>query len=135
MEELRGQVQLYTSDYTARGSVSYQKLAPGKINTVEFRQMGGCLDPEGIMNWTEICVALLEFARTSDPPEFQSLTGHLMGKSPICCAVELIGKLGLDRAISDYYTAKYETYHIDRDLTYFEGQELGHFFPTLGDSD
>lgn len=134
IEELQKLVQLHTCDCTIRGSVSYQKLASNKTNTVEFRQMGGSLEPDVIMHWTEICVALMQFARTSDAPKFQALTGRLMGMKPLSCAVELISKLGLAEAISDYYLSKYETYHIERDLTYFEGQERGHFVPTLPDS-
>lgn len=136
IEELRRLTKLHACDYTTRGSVSYQKLGPRKLNTVEFRQMGGSLEPEAIMLWAELCVAIVEFARSADAPSFRFMMVDMMDLHflPLGCAAELMRKLDFSKAASDYYLAKNKQYYIDRDWTYFEGQERGGFVPPLPSS-
>lgn len=134
-EELRRLIKLQCGSYTTRGSVSYEKISPGKANTVEFRQMGGSLEPEVITTWAELCIAIVEFARTADAPTFRFMMVDMwdLHAAHLACAMELMRKLGFSEAARDYYINKHNDYYIHRDWTYFEGQDRGVFVPPLPD--
>ncbi|KAI1387708.1 uncharacterized protein F4822DRAFT_444305 [Hypoxylon trugodes] len=58
--------------YPGRGTVGFTRFLPvsgvvqGNIQTFEFRQMGASLDPDHIIYWARVCLAIVNFARLSD---------------------------------------------------------------------
>ncbi|KAI2628573.1 hypothetical protein GGR54DRAFT_636290 [Hypoxylon sp. NC1633] len=61
-----------------RGSVAFRRFMPagssgGNTHTFEFRQMAGCLEPGPIIHWVRVCLALVDYARLSEPPKYKAL--------------------------------------------------------------
>lgn len=87
-----------------RGTVGFRRFLPagktgGNINTVEFRQMAGSLDPNHISRWIRVCVHLMDFARLSNNKDFCSLVAKAARNGPRYSALDLLRDIGLDSEI------------------------------------
>lgn len=73
--------------------------------TIEFRQHAGTLDPEVIVNWATVCATLLKIAGEISEAGLYSFLRDNLRDERTFTAVDLIGKIGLERK-AEYYRSK-----------------------------
>ncbi|KAI1458697.1 putative amidoligase enzyme-domain-containing protein [Annulohypoxylon moriforme] len=110
-----------------RGSVSFARFLPeegvgGNTQTIEFRQMAGCLDPDQIIHWVKVCVALVDFARLADAERYKSLLEKLMAKKSTFSAFDLLLELGLGEE-EKHFRAQVKGY--ESNLDFYPGESSG----------
>ncbi|KAI1205503.1 putative amidoligase enzyme-domain-containing protein [Annulohypoxylon truncatum] len=114
-----------------RGSVSFARFLPdeddvgGNTQTIEFRQMAGCLEPGEIIHWAKVCIAIVDFARLSDAGRYKGLLKKLMPEDSTFSAFDLLLELGLVEE-EKYFRAKVQGYQSN--LDFYPGESSGGLF-------
>lgn len=57
--------------------------------------MAGCLDPDPIIHWARVCIALVDFARLSDAAAFKNLVEKILKGGKAFTALDLLRELNL----------------------------------------
>ncbi|KAI0888280.1 putative amidoligase enzyme-domain-containing protein [Annulohypoxylon maeteangense] len=113
-----------------RGSISFAKFLPvdevgGNTQTIEFRQMAGCLDPDQIIHWVKVCIGIVDFARLSNGGQYKGLIGKLMAKESTFSVFDFLSELGLVEE-EKHFRAKVEGYKSNPD--FYPGESSGSMF-------
>ncbi|KAH8666792.1 hypothetical protein BX600DRAFT_436173 [Xylariales sp. PMI_506] len=110
-----------------RGTVGFRRFLPfgrigGNTSTLEFRQMAGCLDPDSILHWINVCVALVDYARKSNVDEFKGLVAEIVSTGETYTAFDLLRYLGLEDEVQ-FYERKVKGYEAatPKGLELFDG--------------
>lgn len=121
----------------ARGTIGYRRFLPagktgGNTKTIEFRQMQGSLDPEHIINWVRVCIAIVDFARLSTPTSFKAVMTNIVRAGKAYTGLDLLRDLQLD-AEADYFENKVAGYRSGTAAGrfYYEGQDRSVFVRPL----
>ncbi|KAI1373519.1 putative amidoligase enzyme-domain-containing protein [Hypoxylon crocopeplum] len=126
-----GSVNSYAVARAFRGSVGFCNFMPmgktgGNTHTFEFRQMAGSLEPDAIIHWARVCMAVVDFARLSDAPRFKDLIGKIVKGEAEFSAFDLLLELGLVEE-EKYFRSTVAGYKSGK-LGFFPGAEEGRLF-------
>ncbi|KAL7622171.1 hypothetical protein AAE478_007674 [Parahypoxylon ruwenzoriense] len=113
-----------------RGTVSFSRFLPfgktgGNTHTFEFRQMGGCLEPNAIIHWVKVCVAITDFARLSDAQTYKKLLQRVSEEDSTFSAFDLLRELGLGEE-EKYFRDSVKGY--EKSQAFYEGADDGNLF-------
>jgi hypothetical protein len=116
-----------------RGTIGFRRLLPagktgGNTKTIEFRQMQASLDPEHIINWVRVCVAIVDFARLSTAASFKTLMTKIVRAGPAYTGIDFLKDLNL-HAEADFFQRKVAGYRsgTPAGLALYQGQERSVF--------
>lgn len=120
-----------------RGTVGFRRfLSAGKtggnINTLEFRQMAGTLDPEHILRWIKVCISIMDFARLSSDEAFKTMIGKVAKQGPKYSTADMLRDLSLETEI-EFWENKVNLYRTGdvEGLQLYEGSEHDLFVPPM----
>ncbi|KAI1086987.1 putative amidoligase enzyme-domain-containing protein [Rostrohypoxylon terebratum] len=113
-----------------RGTVSFARFLPedgigGNTQTIEFRQMEGCLDPDHIIHWAKVCMAIVDFARLAEPEKYKDLMEKLMVEEIPFSVFDLLLYLGLEKE-EKFFRGKVKRY--ESNVDFYEGEGSGGLF-------
>ena len=93
--------------------------------------MAGSLDPEHILQWTQVCIGIVDFARNSDASGFRKQISKFLHPTPGSPygGAEILEDLGLVKEAT-FFRAKADAYK-KGDLKYFTGHKNTLFVPPM----
>ncbi|KAH8194271.1 hypothetical protein TruAng_011559 [Truncatella angustata] len=123
----------------SRGTVGFRRLiSTGRnrvnINTVEFRQMAGSLEPDHIIQWVKVCLAIVDFARHSENDSFKSVvrSASMQPEENTYFALDFLNDIGLYLGVP-FWAEKLEGYILKRQtaMEFYENGDSNMFVPAM----